>query len=90
MADQVGQEVRSARQPWTEQCEVSPCERGESTPTPFGHRILRLLQPGTDSGTKVVLCRLGSSCARPVSFRREQSVSRDHTLRHEQENHNTG
>jgi hypothetical protein len=45
-------------------------------PRPFGHRILRMVRPGTDPGAT---CRPVSSRAvlcHPVSFRREQAVSK--------------
>jgi hypothetical protein len=45
-------------------------------PRPFGHRILRLLQPGTDPGSTCRLVSSGAVLCHPVSFRREQSVSR--------------
>jgi len=51
-------------------------EEGVEPSRPFGHRILRLLRPGTDPAatcrpvsSDVVLCH-------PVSFRREQTVSK--------------
>jgi len=46
-------------------------------PRPFGHRILRLLHPGTDPACS---CRPVSSdvvLSHPVSFRREQDVSKN-------------
>jgi hypothetical protein len=56
----------------------------------IGHRILRLLRPGTDLGSTCRPVPSGVVLCRSMTFRREQSVSRDHTLRHEQENHSTG
>jgi hypothetical protein len=44
-------------------------------PRPFGHRILRLLQPGTDPGTTCRPVSSGATQCHPVSFRREQGVS---------------
>ena len=45
-------------------------------PRPFGHRILRLLRPGTDPALRVVLCRLVSPYAIACRSLREQGVSR--------------
>jgi len=44
-------------------------------PRPFGHRILRLLQPGTDPGSTCRRVSSGVVLCRPVSFRREQAMS---------------
>ena len=45
-------------------------------PRPFGHRILRLLQPSTDLGSTCRPVPSGVVLCHPVSSRREQSVSR--------------
>ena len=44
-------------------------------PRPFGHRILRLLQPGTDPGSTYRPVSSGVVLCHPVPFRREQDVS---------------
>ena len=44
-------------------------------PRPFGHRILRLHQPGTDPGSRCRPVSSGVVRCHPVSFRREQAVS---------------
>ena len=44
-------------------------------PRPFGHRILRLLQPGTDPGSTCRPVSSGVVLCHPVPFRREQDVS---------------
>jgi hypothetical protein len=44
-------------------------------PRPFGHRILRLLQSGTDPGSTCRPVSSGVVPYHPVSFRREQAVS---------------
>jgi len=44
-------------------------------PRPFGHRILRLLRLGTDTGSTCRLVSSGVVLCHPVSFRREQAVS---------------
>ena len=45
-------------------------------PRPFGHRILRLLQPGMDLGSTCRPVSSGVVLCHPVSFRREQDVSK--------------
>ena len=45
-------------------------------PRPFGHRILRLLRPGTDPGSTCRPVSSGVVLCHPVSFRREQDVSK--------------
>jgi len=44
-------------------------------PRPFGHRILRLLRPGTDPGSACRPVSSGVVLCQPVSSRREQDVS---------------
>jgi hypothetical protein len=44
-------------------------------PRPFGHRILRLVRPGTDLGATCRPVSSGVTLCHPVSFRREQDVS---------------
>jgi hypothetical protein len=51
-------------------------EGGFEPPRPFGHRILRLLQPGTDSGPTSHAVSSGVVLCHSVSFRREQGVSK--------------
>jgi hypothetical protein len=46
-------------------------------PRPFGHRILRLLRPGTDPGATCHRVSSGAVLCHPVSFRREQDVSKN-------------
>lgn len=43
----------------------------------FGHRILRLLPPGTDPGSTCRPVSSGVVLCQPASFRREQGVSRE-------------
>jgi hypothetical protein len=50
-------------------------ERGVEPLCPFGHRILRLLRPGTDPGSTCRPVSSGVVLCHPVSFRREQAVS---------------
>jgi hypothetical protein len=50
-------------------------EGGFEPPRPFGHRILRLLRPGTDPGSTCRPVSSGVVLCHPVSFRREQAVS---------------
>ena len=46
-------------------------------PRPFGHRILRLLRPGTTLRLRVVLCRLVSPYAIACRSLREQGCEQD-------------
>jgi hypothetical protein len=51
-------------------------EGGFEPPRPFGHRILRLLLPGTDSPSTCPLVSSGVVPYHPASLRREQDVSK--------------
>ena len=50
-------------------------EEGFEPSRPFGHRILRLVRPGTDLGATCRPVSSGVTLCHPVSFRREQDVS---------------